>query len=57
MAVHSVSCTNPNGLYVDENRTVLVADSRNSRIVEWEWNATAGRLVLLVTDKEIERIS
>ena len=35
----------PNGLYVDENQTILVADSFNHRIVEWELNATVGRLV------------
>ena len=33
------------GFYVGENQTVLVADSYNSRIVEWKLNATAGRLV------------
>ena len=35
----------PQGLYVDDNQTILVADSFNHRIMEWELGATTGRVV------------
>ncbi len=34
----------PNGLYVDDDETVYVADSYNHRIVEWKCGATSGRV-------------
>ncbi|CAF1095011.1 unnamed protein product [Rotaria sp. Silwood1] len=33
----------PTGLYVGEDRTVYIADSKNDRIVEWKYNATNGQ--------------
>ncbi|CAF1172183.1 unnamed protein product [Rotaria sordida] len=35
----------PIGLYVDEDRTIYIADSINHRIVEWKYNATSGQVV------------
>jgi sugar lactone lactonase YvrE len=35
----------PNGLYVDDDQTVYVADTLNHRIVEWKLGATRGRRV------------
>ncbi|CAF1419959.1 unnamed protein product, partial [Rotaria sordida] len=35
----------PIGLYVDEDRTIYIADSTNHRIVEWKYNATSGQVV------------
>ncbi|CAF4663917.1 unnamed protein product, partial [Rotaria sp. Silwood2] len=37
--------SNPYGLYVDDDQTVYVADTRNHRIVEWKWGATSGQVV------------
>ncbi|CAF1373239.1 unnamed protein product [Rotaria sordida] len=36
---------NPNGLYVDDDQTVYVADRVNHRIMEWKWGATSGQVV------------
>ncbi|CAF4318637.1 unnamed protein product, partial [Rotaria sordida] len=30
---------NSNGLYVDDDQTVYVADTTNHRIMEWKWGA------------------
>jgi len=35
----------PQGLYVDDDQTVYVADQANYRIVEWKWGATSGQVV------------
>ncbi|CAF4168896.1 unnamed protein product, partial [Rotaria sordida] len=35
----------PFGLYVDDDQTIYVADTRNDRIMEWKWNATSGQVV------------
>ncbi len=37
--------SNPQGLYVDDDQTVYVADRLNHRIVEWKWGATSGQVV------------
>jgi sugar lactone lactonase YvrE len=36
---------NPEGLYVDDDATVYIADSMNHRIVEWNFGATSGQMV------------
>ena len=36
---------NPNGVYVDANGTIFIADKDNHRIVKWLKNATIGTLV------------
>ncbi|CAF0967742.1 unnamed protein product [Rotaria sordida] len=36
---------NPDGLYVDDDQTVYVADPPNHRIMEWKWGATSGQVV------------
>ncbi|CAF4438343.1 unnamed protein product, partial [Rotaria magnacalcarata] len=35
----------PNGLFVDDEQTVYVADRLNNRIVQWKANATTGEIV------------
>ncbi|CAF5147641.1 unnamed protein product [Rotaria sp. Silwood1] len=35
----------PNGLYVDDDQTIYVADWRNHRILEWKSGATNGKIV------------
>ncbi|CAF2985038.1 unnamed protein product, partial [Rotaria sp. Silwood2] len=35
----------PRGLYVDDDRTVYIADCSNHRIMEWKYDATIGRIV------------
>ncbi|CAF5038763.1 unnamed protein product, partial [Rotaria sp. Silwood1] len=35
----------PNGLYVDDDQTIYVADCENHRIVEWKSGATNGKVV------------
>ncbi|CAF2150720.1 unnamed protein product [Rotaria magnacalcarata] len=35
----------PNGLFVDDEETVYVADRLNNRIVQWKANATTGEIV------------
>ena len=35
----------PQGLYVDDNQTVYIADELNHRIVEWKSGATSGQVV------------
>ncbi|CAF2408543.1 unnamed protein product [Rotaria sp. Silwood2] len=35
----------PNGLYVDDDQTLYIADWSNHRIVEWKCGATTGRVV------------
>ncbi|CAF4983004.1 unnamed protein product, partial [Rotaria sp. Silwood1] len=37
--------SNPYGLYVDNDQTIYVADTKNHRIIEWKWNATSGQVV------------
>ncbi|CAF5044014.1 unnamed protein product, partial [Rotaria sp. Silwood1] len=37
--------SNPYGLYVDNDQTIYVADTKNHRITEWKWNATSGQVV------------
>jgi sugar lactone lactonase YvrE len=37
--------SHPQGLYVDDDRTVYVADQWNHRIMEWKWDATSGQVV------------
>ncbi len=37
--------SHPFGLYVDDDRTVYVADQSNDRIVEWKSGATSGEVV------------
>ncbi|CAF3944834.1 unnamed protein product, partial [Rotaria sp. Silwood1] len=36
--------SNPWGLYVDNDQTIYVADTKNHRIIEWKWNATSGQV-------------
>ena len=35
----------PEGVYIDDDQTLYVADYNNNRIVEWELGATSGRVV------------
>ncbi|CAF3462247.1 unnamed protein product [Rotaria sp. Silwood1] len=35
----------PYGLYVEDDRTILIADGMNHRIVEWKCDATTGQVV------------
>ncbi|CAF1566838.1 unnamed protein product, partial [Adineta ricciae] len=35
----------PKGLYVDDDLTIYVADTRNSRVMEWKYNAISGSIV------------
>ena len=35
----------PEGIFVDQDRTIYIADSGNHRIVEWKYNAKSGRIV------------
>ena len=35
----------PDGLYVDDDLTIYVADSANHRIMEWKSNATSGQVI------------
>ncbi|CAF5099930.1 unnamed protein product, partial [Rotaria sp. Silwood1] len=35
----------PNGLCIDDDQTIYIADSLNSRIVEWKCDAKTGRVV------------
>ena len=44
----------PSSVCIDDDQTILVADTHNHRIVEWEKNATIGQVD---KDKEIEMIS
>ncbi|CAF4919193.1 unnamed protein product, partial [Rotaria sp. Silwood1] len=37
--------SNPYGLYVNNDQTIYVADTKNHRIIEWKWNATSGQVV------------
>ncbi|CAF4937184.1 unnamed protein product, partial [Rotaria sp. Silwood2] len=35
---------NPDGLYIDDDQTIYVADLGNDRIVEWKSGATNGKV-------------
>ncbi|CAF1537589.1 unnamed protein product, partial [Didymodactylos carnosus] len=37
--------SSPNGLYVDDDQRIYVADQNNNRIVEWKSGATSGKVV------------
>ncbi|CAF1400103.1 unnamed protein product [Rotaria sordida] len=36
---------NPDGLFVDDEETLYIADQRNHRIIQWRANATTGQVV------------
>ncbi|CAF0986614.1 unnamed protein product [Adineta steineri] len=35
----------PEGIFIDKNKSVFIADFGNDRIVEWEYNAKKGKLI------------
>jgi sugar lactone lactonase YvrE len=37
--------SSPRGIFIDDNQTIYIADFMNDRIVEWEFNATNGKIV------------
>ncbi|CAF0790248.1 unnamed protein product [Adineta steineri] len=36
---------NPAGIYIDDSKTILIADRTNHRIVEWKYNAKEGQII------------
>ncbi|CAF4182317.1 unnamed protein product [Adineta steineri] len=36
---------NPSGTYIDDNKSILIADVHNHRIVEWKYNAKQGQII------------
>ncbi|CAF1477804.1 unnamed protein product [Adineta steineri] len=36
---------NPDGIYIDDNKAILIADRANHRIVEWKYNAKEGQMI------------
>jgi sugar lactone lactonase YvrE len=37
--------SSPNGLYVDEDQTIFIADTQNGRIEEWKLDTESGQVV------------
>ncbi|CAF1382705.1 unnamed protein product [Adineta steineri] len=35
----------PEGIFIDKNKNIFIADSGNHRIVEWKYNATKGQIM------------
>ncbi|CAF1395412.1 unnamed protein product [Adineta steineri] len=35
----------PDGIFIDKNKTIFIADLRNHRIVEWKYNAKQGEII------------
>ncbi|CAF4433023.1 unnamed protein product, partial [Adineta steineri] len=35
----------PQGIFIDNNKTIFIADRWSNRIVEWKYNATQGKII------------
>ncbi|CAF0761034.1 unnamed protein product [Adineta steineri] len=42
---HLNQLLNPDGIYIDDNKAILITDNTNNRIVEWKYNAMEGEVI------------
>ncbi|CAF4004796.1 unnamed protein product [Adineta steineri] len=38
-------CSYPEGIFIDEKKSIFIADGHNHRIVEWKYNAKEGQII------------
>ncbi|CAF0842317.1 unnamed protein product [Adineta steineri] len=43
----------PQGIFIDNNKTIFIADRWNNRTVEWKYNATQGKII---ADRDNNRV-
>ncbi|CAF1222340.1 unnamed protein product [Adineta steineri] len=35
----------PSGIFIDDNKAILIADSYNHRVIEWKYNSNSGQII------------